>query len=250
VLERNWFNWLLAANVPDLEQYRIAGVLYTKVLGVVTPKGPSGPKYPDPTYPKRLHVLALADRIATESYVGVVAFPESLPKRVGDRNADVVAELIEAGYHKEEPEAESWHSMISDVWRICQGISSKFNNQSEDDRLDLIDDALTQVSVKIKSMKLVYIPGKAPVFNLLTTTIYRIIYSILNKKTKTRHYLSQTRERASQLSSSDRLSVAVHPLSHRSVSQQRYLLDKLASRSPRTQNSKHPETNLISAKDD
>jgi len=57
----------------------------------------------------------------------------------------------------------------------------------EDEQLDLASDALLQVTNKLVSGKLVYMPGRAPVFNLLTTTTYRIMYSIMNKKNSQRN---------------------------------------------------------------
>ena len=62
------------------------------------------------------------------------------------------------------------------------GIATKFRQASEEETNDLANEALSLVTQKLIRKKLVYIPGKAPVFNLLTTTIYRCIYSILNKR--------------------------------------------------------------------
>ena len=76
--------------------------------------------------------------------------------------------------------------MVEDIRRICSGIATKFHLRSEEEQLDLASDAFLQITNKLVSGRLVYMPGRAPVFNLLTTTTYRIIYSILNKKNSQR----------------------------------------------------------------
>ncbi len=56
-LERNWFYWLLSSRVPDLEKYRMLGLLWTKVIGVVLddegkPLQRHGNTIPNPSHPK------------------------------------------------------------------------------------------------------------------------------------------------------------------------------------------------------
>ena len=51
-----------------------------------------------------------------------------------------------------------------------------------EEQLELSNEALLQVTNKLVSYKLVYTPGLAPVFNLLTTTIHRCMYSIMNRR--------------------------------------------------------------------
>jgi hypothetical protein len=53
---------------------------------------------------------------------------------------------------------------------------------SEEEHLDFSNEALLQVTNKLKMRKLVYTPGRAPVFNLLTTTIHRCMFSIMNRR--------------------------------------------------------------------
>jgi len=76
----------------------------------------------------------------------------------------------------------SWHAMLRDIDKMCQGIAMKFKQPTDEERLDLANEALLQVTNKLVKGKLVYIPGKAPVFNLLTTTIHRCMYSIMNRR--------------------------------------------------------------------
>ena len=87
------------------------------------------------------------------------------------------------GYFREVPKDVSWHAMLEDINNICLGIAMKFNQPTEEEKLDLSNEALLQVTKKLVAGKLVYKPGKAPVFNLLTTTIHRCMFSIMNRRT-------------------------------------------------------------------
>ena len=52
-------------------------------------------------------------------------------------------------------------------------------------------DAFAQTIDKINKKKLVFIRGKAPVINLITTTVFRILYSKMNKQKKHRDHLKR-----------------------------------------------------------
>jgi hypothetical protein len=206
VLELNWFNWLLSsATAPELDAFRDRGLLLTKVLGKVKIEAPSGVKFfPDPLHPIRSHCIASATPVYFNSYNGHAAKPvkfnSSRPRPCampvpGLRLVPVKAEverLLAAGYVIEKPVIETWHSILLDVERICRGIASKLNLPSDDAKADLASDALLQVITKIRTKKLIYTPGRAPVFNLLTTTIHRIMYSILNRDNKARQNAANT----------------------------------------------------------
>jgi len=218
VLEQNWFNWLLSSSVPELEPFRKAGVLWTKVVGTVRRDDGTeilrhGVPLADPSYPTRAHCIALGHPVYLNSYNGVpqsagTVFIAGEPTPV--TLFDLVSELhllsdawfhnlgnplsqhetlphIEVnGYIREVPEEVSWHAILGDIDKICQGIAMKFKQPSEEERLDLANEALLQVTNKLVNRKLVYTPGKAPVFNLLTTTIHRCMYSIMNRRTNRR----------------------------------------------------------------
>ena len=187
-LEENWFYWLLAIDSPDLDILRAKGVLWTKVLGHV--EGKNGQKLVDPSHPEREHCLALKNPIAFRTSAGKVqtasgwAVDDNFWTGVKDIEADdtLVAQLRTSGFLQERPTNVAWHSMLSDINNMCMGIAIKFRQASEEETNDLANEALSLVTQKLMRRKLVYIPGKAPVFNLLTTTIYRCIYSILNKR--------------------------------------------------------------------
>jgi len=83
---------------------------------------------------------------------------------------------------------ENWVKMSDMIYKICEGVATKFNPRSEDEHCEHIHDAWIQVMDKIKNNKLRYIHGRAPVFNLITTTIYRILYSKMNKQKKQKEH--------------------------------------------------------------
>jgi DNA-directed RNA polymerase specialized sigma24 family protein len=92
-----------------------------------------------------------------------------------------IEQLKEQGYYLESPTTQSWQAMLQDIAKMCNGVASKFHQQSIEETNNLASEALVQVISKIARGRLKYTPGKAPVFNLLTTTIHRCIYSILSK---------------------------------------------------------------------
>jgi hypothetical protein len=213
-LEQNWFHWLLSSKVPDLEKYRKLGLLWTKVIGVVTddegvPLRRHGKTLPNPSHPVRTHCIALANPIYFNSYDGVIQttgtcfdgnkpYRQALPtdeelnllsdsplhrlERPLQQLTVVIPNLQARGYIKELPTNRTWHAMLEDVNRICYGIAMRFKPRSEDEHQELTNEALIQVIHKLSAYKLVYTPGRAPVFNLLTTTIHRVMYSIMNRR--------------------------------------------------------------------
>lgn len=174
-LEQEWFNWLLAKSTPQFESYRQMGVLYTKMCDVVKNKdgttvvGPAGRTYPDPRCSQKFHLIS-GKFIETVNGEIVVEY------EAGDVNRD--------GFIKEAPTNDSWNNMLVDINNMCAGISTKFTLNSEEEYQELAGEAFIQVANKLVNNKLIYTPGKAPVFNLLTTTIYRCIFSILNKRNR------------------------------------------------------------------
>ena len=78
----------------------------------------------------------------------------------------------------------AWEQMSERIYLICCGIATKFNPKSDEEYNEHVHDAFLQTMDKIKKGKLKFTPGRAPVFNLITTTIYRILYSKMNKLKK------------------------------------------------------------------
>lgn len=82
----------------------------------------------------------------------------------------------------------AWGHMSNMIHHICSGIATKFNPKDEDELHDLINDAWVQTMDKIRAGKLRFTHGKAPVFNLITTTVFRILYSKMNKQKRQREH--------------------------------------------------------------
>ncbi len=210
-LEQNWFYWLLSSKSPNLEKYRQLNLLWTKVIGrVVDSDGNSiyhnGQTIPDPSCPLKSHCIALASPIFLNSNNGIIKaskLPNDADLELSSNSplhkfnhpltqlATVVPNLVRLGYIKEIQTKTSWHNMLDSISKMCFGIATKFKPKTEEDHHELSNEALIQVMHKLSTYKLVYTPGRAPVFNLLTTTIYRIMYSIMNKRKYQREGLSK-----------------------------------------------------------
>jgi hypothetical protein len=223
-LENNWFNWLLAKAVPDLEPYRAAGLLWTRPVGFATddkgkPITKNGVQLYDPRYPIRHHCFlhksdSDIDICKFTSDNGVIPkfvncngseFPfleftkSSLLSNIdnalhGTQYIDTTKTLQAEGFFLEPSAEASWFLMITDITNMCMGIAAKFHCPSEEEQMDLAHDALYQVMRKLQNNRLIYTPGRAPVFNLLTTTIHRCMYSIMNKKKNQKNGLSKLME--------------------------------------------------------
>ena len=219
-LESSWYLWILAKSNPRLEFFRECGVLYTKSLGKSLNENEqlilkNNSPLDNPSYPFKVHCLALPNPILFYSYGGI------LQQYIGEHVTEVflsdlqkewnltsdfevlmpledpffvqktlVPELLQSGFHKERPITISWQSMLSDINQMCMGIGMNFN-QRDEDLIDLANEAYIQVLNKLTNDKLVYTPGRAPVFNLLTTTIYRCMYSIMNRRKNQREGLNK-----------------------------------------------------------
>lgn len=168
ILERNWFEWLVARGVPILEPYREAGTLWTKVIGRVG-NGNTEIQRADPNYAVRWHYIAPLRLCTCENVIVWVWCRE-------------IMDPISVGYFRERPVGRSWQAMMEDIYAMCRGIASRFKQPTDEARDNLANEAAIQVASKLQRGKLSYTPGQAPVFNLLTTTIHRCIYSALSKE--------------------------------------------------------------------
>lgn len=220
VLEKNWFNWLLASAVPNIEHYRKLGLLWTRIFG---DDGEYLPVLPDPKREAengpvyRLHCIALAVPVYFSSYNGIPQTKGTigdsdeeiiLPTEDNELNllsdswlhdfdnpfiqlGKVIPNLSANGYIIEHSTELMWHAMLSDIDNMCRGIAMRFKQPTEEETMELANEALLQVTNKLASYKLVYTPGRAPVFNLLTTTIHRCMYSIMNRRKTQRQGLQK-----------------------------------------------------------
>ena len=199
VLERNWFDWIVAEAVPVLEPYREIGALWTKVIGHVTDDDNKiikkhGKALIDPGHSVRLHCVGIDRGIFIITNGGEIEITYADDMRLCqlpyDAPADVFinaevfdpTDITNFGYRRERPAKDSWDDILEDIFKMCNGIAMRFNMPTAEDRDELASEAALQVIRKLKSRKLTYTPGRAPVFNLLTTTIYRCMFSALSKE--------------------------------------------------------------------
>ncbi len=191
LLELNWFRWLVAKAVPSLEYYRRIGVLWTNVVGTIQfSEIQSSKVLKDPRYPYRLHCLTFEKPIYFESVDGeiVTDLPLDLTfdQQVQTYGMPSKMDLSKEGYYREPTADASWQYVLEDIWKMCRGIATKFGMPTDEQRDELAHEALMQVVSKMVRGKLVYTPGRAPVFNLLTTTIHRCMSSVLSKDVRRR----------------------------------------------------------------
>jgi len=88
-----------------------------------------------------------------------------------------------------------WDQLSLMVYRICNGVSTHFNPRDDDELLEHTHDATTALLSKIYEGKLRFTPGRAPVFNLLTTTAFNLLYSKMNKNKRAKEKIEQYRQR-------------------------------------------------------
>ena len=98
---------------------------------------------------------------------------------------------VSLGYIGETPIEESWLQLSSMIYKICFGITLHFHPPNDDVRDELAHEALAHTLIKIRRRKLKFTPGLAPPFNLLTTAIFRIMFSIKNKEKRDRDQRSR-----------------------------------------------------------
>lgn len=210
-LEGHWLNWIIAKEVPDLEIFREKGILGTKIIGKVCSGDKvlmkNGQSLGDPSFPIRAHVVIINSKtIKFNSYNGKIQkygllengdYIEFDKIRLMSKDtkcnfttdATICQEYCRKhDYYYEQPTDTSWKEILEAADMICYGIAIKFRQKTEEESRDLSSEALIQIINKLKNGKLSYTPGKAPVFNLLTTTIYRCMFTIMNKRTAQREH--------------------------------------------------------------
>jgi len=72
----------------------------------------------------------------------------------------------------------SWRELSQGVYKVCGGVVTQFHPRSEDEQNELVHHAFVLTMTKIKDRRLIFTPGRAPVFNFLTTAIFRCLYSL------------------------------------------------------------------------
>lgn len=92
-------------------------------------------------------------------------------------------------------DCDSWHSLSCGVYKICQGVARNFRPRDEEEHCELAQDAFSATIAKINNGKLTFEPGRAPVFNLLTTAIRYHMLNMKNKDKRRRDHLAKYRQR-------------------------------------------------------
>jgi len=112
-------------------------------------------------------------------------------KKKTKANHYVDSDVLEAcwAHWLENEDEESWKRLNEDVYKICQGVAVRFNPRDPEEHVELTHETYALTIEKIRKRKLVFEPGRAPVFNLLTTTIMRHLYSLKNKENRRRRLL-------------------------------------------------------------
>ena len=218
-LEAAWFKWIVARGAPGLEEHRKSQSLWTKTVGLVEVDGnilvKSGKTYGNPTHPIRAHCILSRYPIFFTTFggkpqdIGTILYEDdqkTIQTKPAAKYLEIIQEhqetgmnpikdiekmLIKDGYTKENETNYYWDLVIKDINLMCMGIATKFHQKTEEDQIDLANEALLQVMNKLVSNRLIYTPGRAPVFNLLTTTIYRCMYSIMNKRKNQREGINK-----------------------------------------------------------
>lgn len=90
---------------------------------------------------------------------------------------------------------ESWKALLDGVYKICYGVAIRFHPKDDDEHNELAHEAFILTVDKIKDGRLKFTPGKAPVFNLLTTTVFRHLYSKMNKDTRRKVVLANLKQK-------------------------------------------------------
>ena len=177
VLESVWLAWQMASDTPLLEQVRQTGLLMTKPIG-----GGS------------LHCVASSNPHKFSSNSGNI-LPADMQLAIKasffPHDPILSQKLFSSKYMFESSADESWTKFNNMVHDVCAGVALKFKPATDDIRDELIHEAFAQIVSKIRRGKLRVTPGRAPAFNLLTTAIFRVMYTIKNKEKRIREHKSE-----------------------------------------------------------
>lgn len=176
-LEDTWWAFILAEKTPSLESIRREGCLWTRIS------------------PGRAeHCVASSKPHRFVSVDGIID-PQDLNRatRASFFPLDTLVsrQLSAENFTLERSKDETWEKLSSMIYKICCGVSLNFHLHSDDLKDELVHEAFSHILTKIRRGKLIFTPGKAPPFNLLTTAIFRVMYSIKNKEKRDRDRRSQ-----------------------------------------------------------
>lgn len=170
-LESVWGEWLFVEATPELNRARESKCLWMKPLDNRRVAYCIALSHP-------FHFIVVDQKVGSEAR-RILTDPLQ-------PDAEVARTLSIDNYIQDKPTKHYWDQLVSMVYSVCMGLALKFNPTTEEERFDLAHEALKQALAKIQSRKLRFEPGRAPVFNLLTTAVIRIMYSIKNKEKRRR----------------------------------------------------------------
>lgn len=81
------------------------------------------------------------------------------------------------------------------IYSICEGVVKNFKPRDEDEFRELTHEAFILTASKIEDNRLTFMPGRAPAFNLLTTIIFRQLYSLKNRDSRRKRLHDKYRDR-------------------------------------------------------
>jgi len=169
-LELNWLRMILSKQTPQLDVYRSCGLLWTKNC--------------HPKESNFFHFIQIHEGFFVESSstnilkcTDVHGVEVNLPKLP---NLPNLSASPSKSFFQQTTFIDAWQPFLADIKLICDGVSTNFY-LTDEQRSDLSSEALLQIIGKYERGTLNYEPGKAPVFNLLTTATYRCMLSLLNK---------------------------------------------------------------------
>jgi len=88
-------------------------------------------------------------------------------------------------------DSESWEKLLDGIYKICYGVAIHFHPHDSEEHDELAHEAFILTVSKISDGRLKFTPGRAPVFNLLTTTVFRHLYSKMNKDSRRKVVLAK-----------------------------------------------------------
>jgi hypothetical protein len=178
ILESTWWAWILADSVKELESLRETGLLWTRSDG-------------DDRLTHRVASIMPYEFVSIDGIIVPKDLDNAIKASFYPSDIILVRKLAANNFHCEIPATETWERLTSMIHKICCGVVLNFRPPSDDVKNELVQEAFTHTLTKIHRGKLKFTPGKAPPFNLLTTAIFRIMYSIKNKEKRDRDHRSR-----------------------------------------------------------
>jgi hypothetical protein len=86
--------------------------------------------------------------------------------------------------YNETQDSNYYEKLCMLIYKIAEGVSRKFYPNTDEEHQELTNQAYVMAMDKINRGVLKFKPGKAPVFNLVTTAIYNLLYSYKTSEKK------------------------------------------------------------------